>query len=39
MTIPMYPGRKDSLLQEFLKTLPGRIKVQKGLLYTKEDFE
>ena len=39
MTIPMYPGRKDSLLQEFLKTLPGRIKAQKGLLYTKEDFE
>ena len=39
MTIPMYPGRKDNLLQEFLKTLPGRIKVQKALLYTKEDFE
>ena len=39
MTIPMYPGRKDNLLQEFLKTLPGRIKVQKDLLYTKEDFE
>ena len=39
MTIPMYPGRKDNLLQEFLKTLPGRIKVQKARLYTKEDFE
>ena len=39
MTIPMYPGRKDSLLQEVLKTLPGRIKVQKDLLYIKEDFE
>ena len=39
MTIPMYHGRKDDLLQEFLKTLPGRIKAQKGLLYTKEDFE
>ena len=39
MTIPMYHGRKDDLLQEFLKTLPGRIKAQKGQLYTKEDFE
>ena len=37
-TIPMYPGRRDDLLQEFLQTIPGRPTVQKSRLYDKDDF-
>ncbi len=39
MVVPMYPGRRDDLIQEFLQTIPNLVKVSKEQLYTEKDFE
>lgn len=38
MVIPMYPGRRDELIQEYLKTFPNRPILEERHRYIKEDF-
>lgn len=39
MVIPMYPGRRDDLIQEYLKTFPNRPILEERYHYIKEDFD